>query len=258
MTEIDDRVKVLEIEHAKQEVYVRVAIVLATIFGIGGGWGWTILHEASASLVSLGDQARTVEARLEGVSTTIDARTQASLDKQVPEVLKDLQAGLRDLQVPVGTVLAVCENEELLKHLGPHWQVCDGSEISDPESPFISDLTLRARTNGCVPNLSGRFILGTTKPSDLLAVGGNASLPDHQHSLDLETGGSLPVVVDLPAGETKITTNKDKTAYVVDTDASEATMAHHTHRLAGDSGSVEHPPECLPPYCKLTWIIRIK
>lgn len=70
--------------------------------------------------------------------------------------------------VPIGAVIAWYPppNQELPldQHLAPGFAICDGSKVSDPDSPF----------NGLpTPNLTNRFPLGAGNDVGINSQGGN-------------------------------------------------------------------------------------
>jgi hypothetical protein len=75
--------------------------------------------------------------------------------------------------VPVGTVIDWWRPNESFP-IPQGFQVCDGSAVTDPDSPFYGHN---------VPDLSSVFIMGVTDPDGIGLTGGS---PDHQHTVDLE------------------------------------------------------------------------
>jgi hypothetical protein len=250
-----ERLDELEATQARHKMYAGAAVIVAAVFGVSGAWGLNLLQTAKASVADLGDKEVNLGKQIDSLSTSLGTTAEAALDKAAPDIIKAKLGALLSSQVPVGTVIAVCEAEADPVQVDPHyWQVCDGAPVKDESSPLWTDPKLYALTEGKVPDLRGRFVMGTLADEQPLGEGGSASLPDHKHAIDLETQGAQPTVDENKDRKT----NGKADAYVVDTRDNEIKIAYHTHRLTGDSGSVEQHPECLPPYCKLTWIIRIK
>ena len=72
--------------------------------------------------------------------------------------------------VPVGGVIPFAGS---LDNLGENWQLCDGTQVTDPQSPFFDQF---------VPDMSGRFPRGLTAAENLLVQGGGDG---HTHDATL-------------------------------------------------------------------------
>jgi hypothetical protein len=78
--------------------------------------------------------------------------------------------------VPVGTVIDWWRADANTP-LPVGYQACDGTVVNDAQSP------LNGKT---LPNLNGRFIMGTTDPNAIGATGGAAT---HNHTIDQDQPG---------------------------------------------------------------------
>jgi microcystin-dependent protein len=171
---------------------------------------------------------------------------------------------------------------EVNSFLPSNWRVCDGSELTDIESPIFN---VAGRH---LPNLTNSlFLLGTTQSGD---VGGNSTvvleetnLPPHVHSINhthsaTNTGGiSANHSHQLVSGSTTYPNNVNLAnaganfGYAVSganatfQAAGTTSGGAHTHSVSvpgftGNSGSTgsSTPFDIIPPYLSTFYIIRVK
>ena len=108
----------------------------------------------------------------------------SSLSQQIEEVQQEAAARLHGelgARVLVRTVVPYFGNVELLP---PSWMLCDGSPVTDPESPMVGE---------SVPNLKGRFVRGAINHSELGGEGGleEHSQGYHKHGVPEYTDGRV-------------------------------------------------------------------
>jgi hypothetical protein len=83
--------------------------------------------------------------------------------------------------IPVGTIVNWWNGNQQLSWQGTGFQLCNGSTITDPESPLVGTKT---------PDLRGVYVRGAVSYDQIGAAGGSAShthaytLGDHNHRLD--------------------------------------------------------------------------
>jgi len=137
------------------------------------------------------------------------------------------KTSVNDLLLPVGSIVGWPKSLSGTPQTLPgSWIECDGSTISDAESPF----------NGfAVPALnSGRFLRGASTSG---SVGGSTS-STHTHSLKTDGGNWLALAGSNTAGMGNM--NKTTDSGVKSQELNSASIS------------------TLPPYYEVVWIIRIK
>ena len=131
--------------------------------------------------------------------------------------------------LPVGSVLyfyasQTYANGSQIAGPGPCWQLCDGAEITDPNSPLVGQFT---------PNMLGRFLKGSETPDQ---IGGSDTVNlAHNH------GGATGAIFD---GENNFNSGGDN---------EQGGPSFHNHTISTDLGVILR----LPPYAELQPYMRI-
>ncbi|MCE3289619.1 MAG: Phage tail fiber protein, partial [Caulobacter sp.] len=159
--------------------------------------------------------------------------------------------------IPVGTIISWWNGDQQLSWSSVGFQLCNGSTITDPESPLVGTKT---------PDLRGIYVRGAVSYDQIGATGGAAththgySLGDHTHRIDhthLVAGYTTSVIGG--AGQ--------------NIDGDKCSTDHHMHTINGNSGNCSPnvtgpPPQTAPattdpapnqpPYMQLLKAMRIK
>jgi len=137
--------------------------------------------------------------------------------------------------IPIGTIISWWNGNQQLSWSSVGFQLCNGSTITDPESPLVGTKT---------PDLRGVYVRGAVSYDQIGASGGAAShthgyaLGDHTHRIDHThaISGYTTSVIG--------TAGQDINGHHCSTD-------HHMHTITGASGScspnVTGPPPQTPP-----------
>lgn len=141
------------------------------------------------------------------------------------------------LLVPLGSVISYSGD---LSTIGPAWQVCDGSNITDPESPFVGTQT---------PKLNDyRYVVGVPNQQAIRTSIGSNEWQDgaHWHHVDITTKeGDVRTYPYI--GSHSLTASQSRT------------MANHGHKVDGDVGGGCHDHgDKRPLSLGVHWIMRIK
>lgn len=159
--------------------------------------------------------------------------------------------------IPIGTIISWWNGDQQLSWSSVGFQLCNGSTITDPESPLVGTKT---------PDLRGIYVRGAVSYDQIGATGGSAththgySLGDHTHRIDHThaVSGYTTSVIGT-AGQ--------------NIDGSKVSTDHHMHTIAANSGSCSPnvtgpPPQTAPavtdaapnqpPFMQLIKAMRIK
>lgn len=139
--------------------------------------------------------------------------------------------------VPLGSVISYTGD---LSTIGAAWQVCDGSNITDPESPFNGTPT---------PKLNDyRYVVGVPNQQAIRTDFGSNEWKDgsHGHHIDITTKEGDVRTYPYVGGHS-LTASQSKT------------MLNHGHKVEGDIGGGGHDHgDKLPRSLGVHWIMRIK
>jgi len=130
---------------------------------------------------------------------------------------------------PIGAILAWAKSITGVPALSPQWQECDGSQITDAESPMYLQNTPNLNTTQRF--LRGASTSGTTGGADTVTLD-STTVPQHRHTIT--TGGAA-----------------ESGSYVA---ASYQSQYSAYTGYYGGSGAHENKPA----YYQVVWIIRIK
>jgi microcystin-dependent protein len=158
-----------------------------------------------------------------------------------------------------------------------NWAYCDGSLLSISQNTALFSLIGTTyggdgQTNFALPNLGGRFAIGTGQGPGLSnfvlgAIGGSltltvsvAQMPQHNHSVISATGGpgasTVAGTTDKPAADVPATVNGASSCYT--TSPSTAMMGSVTIPGATTISGGSQPIDCISPYLAMNYIICVE
>ena len=164
--------------------------------------------------------------------------------------LADALALLAKTNPPIGAIIPFVGNAAAIP---PGWQLCDGKPLNDPTSPLKGVLK-----DGNVPNLTDRFVRGTSSPNQLQAIGGKDSHDaTHSHPIDLDTKygwreDNKPIRPN-PASDPR-----SKNAYLTNGVFAAGNTDVARPKIEGRTGGESLTVPTVPPYYQTYFIIKIK